>query len=84
VRGTLLGPSAASDAAFDEARRTLARYPSEVALIELMQDAANRPPGGSEIAAKRDWLLLGAASVASTVLNNPRIQTCTRVLGAYR
>jgi hypothetical protein len=84
VRRVLFGPSAASDAAFDDARRTLARYPSERALIDLLQVAPDRPTAESEIESKGEWLLLGAASVASTVLNTPRIQACTRVLNAYR
>jgi hypothetical protein len=79
----LFGPSPESNAAFDDARKSLARYPSELAFIDLLQDAPNRPLGNSEIESKAEWLLLGAASVASTVLNNPRIQTCTRVLNAY-
>jgi hypothetical protein len=83
VRGVLFGPSPESNAAFDDARKSLARYPSELAFIDLLQDAPNRPLGNSEIESKAEWLLLGAASVASTVLNNPRIQTCTRVLNAY-
>jgi hypothetical protein len=84
VRRVLFGPSDASNAAFDDARRTLARYPSELALIDLLQVAPDRPTAESEIKFKGDWLLLGAASVASTVLNTPRIQACTRVLNAYR
>ncbi len=83
VRGAIFGPSAESQAAFVDARKSLARYPSELAFIDLLQDAPNRPLGNSEIESKAEWLLLGAASVASTVLNNPRIQTCTRVLNAY-
>ncbi len=82
VRGALFGPSAESNAAFDAARRDLVRYPSDRAFINLLQDTPNRPLGNSEINSKSDWLLLGAASVASTVLNNPRIQTCTQVLNA--
>lgn len=84
VRSVLFGPSAEASAAFDDARRTLARYPSERALIDLLQVAPERPLGDSEIESREEWLLLGAASVASTVLNTPRIQTCARVLNAYR
>lgn len=84
VRGTLFGPSAEANAAFDNARQTLARYPSERALIDLLQDAPYRPPGREELSSRRDWLLHGAASVASTVTNNPRIQACTRMVMANR
>jgi hypothetical protein len=82
VRGAVFGPSAASNAAFDNARRTLARYPSEVALVDLMQDVLHRPFGGDGIAPPGERMLLGAASIASTVLNRPHIQTCTRVLNS--
>ncbi len=83
VRGALFGPSPESKAAFDNARRTLARYPSEVALLDLMQDVLNRPLGSGELDTPGDRMLMGAASVASTVLHTPHIQTCTRVLSAF-
>lgn len=84
VRGVLFGPSTASKAAFEEARRSLARYPSERALLDLLEDAPNRPLGDASLDSKSDWLLLGAASVASTVLHNPRVLACTRVMNATR
>lgn len=84
VRGVLFGPSAASKAAFEDARRSLARHPSERALLDLLEDAPNRQLGDASLDSKSDWLLLGAASVASTVLQNPRVLTCTRVMNASR
>lgn len=83
VQGALRGPSAQSNAAFDNARQSMSRYPSEVALIDLMQDALNRPMGSGELDTPADRMLFGAASVASVVLNRPHIRTCTRVLSAF-
>ncbi len=80
VREMLFGPSANVRAAFDRAGTTLARFPSERAYIDLMYDATNRTPPGlvSESATSR--LIMGAATVAGTVLHNPRVVACTRVV----
>jgi len=82
VRGVLFGPSAAVEAAFDEARQTLARYPSERALLDLWQDAPNRPLPVE--ASGVPPVLVGAVTVASTVLQNPRLQTCALLRGIGR
>ena len=79
VQEMLLGPSAEVRAAFDRAQRTLSRYPSERALIELMYEATNRPLPEMMSSRQSSRLIVGAAAVAGTVLNNPRIEACTRV-----
>ena len=80
ARGVLLGHSTEAEAAFDEARRTLARYPSEVALIDLLEDAPNRLLPDDALLlndAGVDRLLSSAAAVAAAVLQNPRLQACS-------
>lgn len=79
VREMLFGPSANVRAAFDWAGTTLARFPSERAYIDLMHDATNRTPSGLVSESKTSRLIMGAATVAGTVLNNPRVVACTRV-----
>jgi hypothetical protein len=81
VRSVLFGPSADAIAAFDDARRTLARFPSERALLDMLQDLPNRPPDDPVFTPISPGVLLGAATVASTVTGNPRFQTCTMLLG---
>lgn len=81
VKELLFGPREEVRDAFEQARSTLARYPSEQAYLELMRDATNRAPVKSPATAaysrSSSLLLLGAATVASTVLHNPRITSCT-------
>jgi len=79
VRELLFGPKADVRDAFDRARRELARYPSEVALIDLIERSAMRP---GEYNSPKSWaekFLFGTATLAGTALNNPRIATCPRV-----
>lgn len=81
VGGMLRGPSADVTAAFDYAKKSLARYPSELAFIDLLYDTPNRIPadvfGGQRSVS--DAFVSGAATVAATILRNPRIESCTRV-----
>lgn len=80
VRELLFGPKVDVRNAFDRARRELARYPSEAALIDLIQRSA--PPQADQYR-RLDWVsqfLYGTATLAGTALNNPRIATCTRAI----
>ena len=84
VRGMLAGPSDEVLKAYADARTTLARYPSEQAYLDLMLDAPNRVPEQfyqSQSLSMR--LLIGASTVSSTVLHNPRIATCARLAMLY-
>jgi hypothetical protein len=82
ARGMLFGQTAEVDAAFAEARRTLARYPSEQAFIDLLYEAPARVPVGAT-SKLSDRLLIGAATVTGMLLDNPRVASCTRILRAY-
>jgi hypothetical protein len=82
ARGMLFGQSAEVDAAFDGARATLARYPSERAFIDLLYEAPARMPEGAT-SKLSDKLLIGAATVTGMMLDNPRVASCTRILRAY-
>jgi hypothetical protein len=78
VRELLLGRSPDVNRAFDQAKRDLARYPSERALIDLIQRTPHSPQLYSDYA----WgparkFLYGAATIAGTVLRNPRLAECT-------
>lgn len=78
VRELLLGRSPDVTRAFDQAKRDLARYPSERALIDLIQ----RTPQSRELYADFAWgparkFLYGASTIAGTVLRNPRLAECT-------
>jgi hypothetical protein len=77
VRGLLFGPSAEATQVVQRARHTLARYPSEVALVELL----TRPsyPGRELSSNPFQALALSSASVAGIVLQNPRLVSCTRI-----
>jgi hypothetical protein len=78
VRGLLFGPSAKAIRIAERARHSLARYPSEAALVELL----TRPsyPGRELSANPFQTLALSSASVAGVVLQNPRLVSCTRIL----
>jgi hypothetical protein len=77
VRGLLFGPSAEAMRIAERARHSLARYPSEVALVELL----TRPsyPGRELSSNPFQALALSSASVAAVVLQNPRLVACTRI-----
>ncbi|MES2179947.1 MAG: hypothetical protein V4550_18950 [Gemmatimonadota bacterium] len=63
------------------ARKQLPRYPSEVALIDLSTRALTRefPPMGRPDAVIPQFLL-GAASFASGILQNPRLKGCATLM----
>ena len=84
ARGMLLGPATDIDAAFGGARSGLARYPSEQAYLDLLDDAASRfPTENVGRISPSDRLMVGAATVAGMVLNNPRVAACTRMVLAH-
>jgi hypothetical protein len=79
VRELLFGPSAEARQVVQRARHTLARYPSEVALVELLTRPLYSSP---RVSSPNPFqaLAVSAASVAGTVLQNPRLASCTRIL----
>lgn len=79
----IFGPSEETRAAFANAKTTLARYPSEQALLDLMLDATNRVPEKEIVKSASERLIMGAAAVASTVTGNPRFAACTRIASNY-
>ena len=60
------------------AQRTLARFPSERAYLELVYQGADRLRESESMLRPQDQLIMGAATVASLVLYNPRIAACTQ------
>jgi hypothetical protein len=83
ARGLLLGPSAEVTAAIERVRNTVARYPSERALVDL----ATRLPSLTRVSsASHSWqsVLVSPATVASVVLQNPRMAACTLILTSGR
>jgi len=73
----VFGPAADVRDAFAWARANLARYPSEQALLDLIQVRAERPPHGAPEGALRKFLI-GAADAAGFLLRNRRIPGCVR------
>jgi hypothetical protein len=82
-RELIFGARADVRDAFERAKRDLARYPSEQAFIELIQRMPNVSslPGEDRSSTIRQFLV-GASTVASVVLHNPRLTGC--VLNAIR
>lgn len=85
VRELVFGTGSDITQAYEAASRDLARFPSERATLDLMQQTAERPgtaainaniPTGGVVAR----LLVGASTVAGTVLDNPRMPFCARVI----
>ncbi|MBC8087365.1 MAG: hypothetical protein H7Z40_08855 [Phycisphaerae bacterium] len=79
VREVLFGPSKEIGDAYAGARQTLARYPSEQAHLDLMLHAMDRIPEDAGVLLAPERFLVGAATVAGTILNNPRVASCTRM-----
>ncbi len=79
VRELLLGPRKDVTDAFENARRSLARYPSEVAVIDMYAR-----PLTSDLRARStnplEALAVSAGAVAGAVLNNPHLPLCSRIM----
>ena len=79
VRELLTGPGSDVTNAIADARRTLVRYPSDRALVNLIGvPVAERMPGG--FSNPFSDLAVSAASVPGAVFHNPRFAACSRVL----
>jgi hypothetical protein len=79
VRELMFGPRAEVTDAFARAKQSLARFPSERALVDL---AARQPAmvGDKPWSGLFQSLALSSASVSGTVLHNPRLPACTRLI----
>ncbi|MEX2182632.1 MAG: serine/threonine-protein kinase [Gemmatimonadaceae bacterium] len=77
ARELVFGPEADVRAVFDRAKRTLARFPSDTALIDLLYESPERVRVLDWGRAPRLAPLIDAASVA---LRNPRLAGCSRIL----
>ena len=75
----MFGESAEVRAAYDNADRTLARYPSDHAYLALLRNATNHVPQSNVSRWALDDFVLGAAQIAATVTHNSRIETCALV-----
>ncbi|MEK6612589.1 MAG: hypothetical protein AABZ29_07385 [Gemmatimonadota bacterium] len=81
VRELVFGTGSDVRQAYDRASRDLARFPSERAILDLVLQTTDRardtyvPAGGVVVR-----LLVGASTLAGTVLDNPRMPFCTRAI----
>lgn len=82
VRELVFGPRPEVSEAYERARRDLARFPSERALVDLVQQATSRNLDGLGVQNSDAVIrvLVGASTIAGVVLDNPRMSFCTRVL----
>lgn len=74
----VLGPNDDVKRAFQDARTSLARFPGEQATIDLIASSPLRPTVITYNPLHA--LSVSAAAAAGTVLNNPRLAACTRVI----
>ncbi len=82
VKELMFGNGSDITAAIEKARTDLARYPSEKVLVDLV--AQLQQPRMAEL--KYDpiqALAVSSATVAGTVLRNPRLAACTRIVTGY-
>ena len=80
VRALITGPTQDVTTAFERARRELARYPSEVAQIDLSSRLLDRPLPLANDDAVLPALAVDAATFASKIFRNPRLAACTSYL----
>jgi hypothetical protein len=81
VRTLMFGQRDDVSEAIDRARTALARYPSERALVDL----ETRMPSLARVSPRvgpLESVVVSSATVAGVVLNNPRLASCSLILGA--
>ena len=79
-REMLFGHAEDIESVFAVAQRELARYPSERALVDLIRNSPEAMTGSVSHSGLGPRVASGAALVASKVLRNPRLVTCTELL----
>ena len=78
VRELLFGARPDVSEAFERAKLDLARFPSERAVLDLMHRSPNIDRTYEQIPSPPvSKFMIGAASIAGTVLRNPRLAQCT-------
>jgi hypothetical protein len=82
VRELMFGPSTDVTNAIGKARGTLARYPSEQALVDLLGRQPELMRSGVQYNPIQA-LAVSSATVAGVVLRNPRLASCTRLVAGY-
>ena len=78
VRELVAGPNAETRAAFDAARRGLARFPSEVAVVDLIEKSMIHDPASLGLSSQTNTVVRLAA-LAGRIYFNPRLSTCALV-----
>ena len=76
VRDLFAGPGSDVELAFARARKELARFPSEVAQVDLASRMLDHPLPRSSEGAPGPGFALWAGSVASAIFRNPRLESC--------
>ncbi len=79
VRAMLTGPSDELRSALSSARESMARFPSEQSLFDLIERTMQYGPQVERDAGVVGRVASGTASLLSAVTGNPRIATCTRL-----
>ncbi len=79
VRELLFGTRTDVTDAFTAARRDLARYPSEQAMVDLIGRSGATPPAGL-LTNPLEKFAVSTATIAGAVLGNPRLAACTRTI----
>ena len=79
VRELLFGTRTDVTDAFRAARRDLARYPSERAMVDLIRRNGATPPPDL-LTNPLEKLVVSTATIAGAVLGNPRLAACTRII----
>ncbi|MDO8667092.1 MAG: hypothetical protein Q7J79_10800, partial [Gemmatimonadales bacterium] len=83
VRELVFGPGRGMDTTFTRARRELARYPADSALIDLMQRAPERGVRGARRIPWYTRAMVGAARLSGWLLHSRRFGGCAEVLAAH-
>ena len=79
VRELLFGTRTDVTDAFNAARRNLARYPSEQAMVDLIGRSGAALPADL-LTNPLEKFAVSTATVAGAVLGNPRLAACTRII----
>ncbi len=84
LRELVVGPNAETRSAFENARRGLARFPSEVALVDLIEKDLIHDPASLRLSSQTD-AVAQLAYVAGRIYFNPRLGNCAVVgMGAIQ
>ncbi len=78
LRELVAGPNAETRGSFERARSELARFPSEVAVVNLIERSLIRDPASLGLSSESSTLMR-LADVAGRIYFNPRLGTCALV-----